>query len=556
MVLRAALVLLALVLASALARSQCVVHEMRAGDAEDGAYVGLGVDADGRLVLAGARGHEHSGVEGAAYVFDGRTGVERLELLAGDREAGDRFGQSVAIDERRALVGAPQDGDLGYHSGSAYLFDAVTGVQLRKLLPADGEAGDEFGFSVALDGRWAVVGAPEHDVDDGIGAAYAFDLVSGAQRKLEAATAYRFGYSVAIEDGRAIVGAPTLGGGGKAFVFDLATGAELVRLEPPEGVERGRFGASVALADTRAVVGDYQYADYRGTVHVFDLATGEHLRQLLAPDGDENDYFGGSVSVGGGRLLVGAHYHWHSPFQKSAYVFDLTSGELVVELLFAFSGPRWRAPVAGRGVAWAGDLAVVGWEEGPHGPGALLVATLEGDCDCDGVPDEEEPDCNGNGRPDDCEVADGSAEDADGDGIPDECECMGASYCRTSPNSLGAGARMACEGSASLAFDDLVLAAHLAAPRQPGQFFFGRDAIERPFGEGFLCVGGDEVLRLPPVETDFLGSAVFALGLDVPPAAGRITAGSTWKFQFWYRDPGWGGSRFNLSDGLAVTFIE
>jgi hypothetical protein len=30
-------------------------------------------------------------------------------------------------------------------------------------------------------------------------------------------------------------------------------------------------------------------------------------------------------------------------------------------------------------------------------------------------------DCNGNGVPDACDIADGTSVDADGDGVPDEC---------------------------------------------------------------------------------------------------------------------------------------
>ena len=48
------------------------------------------------------------------------------------------------------------------------------------------------------------------------------------------------------------------------------------------------------------------------------------------------------------------------------------------------------------------------------------------------------------------------------------------------------------------------------------------------------------------------------LDLAAPPAnsgAGQITAGSTWNFQYWYRDPQLpGGSGFNLSDALQVLF--
>ena len=39
-----------------------------------------------------------------------------------------------------------------------------------------------------------------------------------------------------------------------------------------------------------------------------------------------------------------------------------------------------------------------------------------------------------------------------------------------------------------------------------------------------------------------------------PSAATQITAGSTWNFQAWFRDPAAGGAFFDLSDGLCLTF--
>ena len=50
------------------------------------------------------------------------------------------------------------------------------------------------------------------------------------------------------------------------------------------------------------------------------------------------------------------------------------------------------------------------------------------DCNGNGVPDECEvaagtsPDCNGNGIPDECDVAAGTSPDCNGNGVPDECE--------------------------------------------------------------------------------------------------------------------------------------
>ncbi|MHC4935791.1 MAG: HYR domain-containing protein, partial [Planctomycetota bacterium] len=44
------------------------------------------------------------------------------------------------------------------------------------------------------------------------------------------------------------------------------------------------------------------------------------------------------------------------------------------------------------------------------------------DCNLDGIPDECQTDCNGNGVPDDCDIAASTSEDTNANGIPDECE--------------------------------------------------------------------------------------------------------------------------------------
>ncbi|MFT5424327.1 MAG: hypothetical protein ACI89L_002121 [Phycisphaerales bacterium] len=49
------------------------------------------------------------------------------KLLPSDGTGGDRFGDSIAIDNGVVAVGAFGDGNS---SGSAYLFDAATGNQI------------------------------------------------------------------------------------------------------------------------------------------------------------------------------------------------------------------------------------------------------------------------------------------------------------------------------------------------------------------------------------------------------------------------------------------
>ncbi|MCH8164229.1 MAG: FG-GAP repeat protein, partial [Planctomycetes bacterium] len=54
-------------------------------------------------------------------------GDQLAKLLATDGAAVDGFGFSVAISGATAIVGALRDDDNGNDSGSAYLFDTTTG---------------------------------------------------------------------------------------------------------------------------------------------------------------------------------------------------------------------------------------------------------------------------------------------------------------------------------------------------------------------------------------------------------------------------------------------
>jgi hypothetical protein len=61
--------------------------------------------------------------------------------------------------------------------------------------------------------------------------------------------------------------------------------------------------------------------------------------------------------------------------------------------------------------------------------------------------------------------------------------------------------------------------------------------------------------RFPPQQMSIWGDVTMALDLTAPPqASGTITAGSTWNFQFWYRDPTAGGAYYNLTDGTSALF--
>ena len=128
---------------------------------------------------------DNGSLSGSAYVyrFDGATWTQEQKLLAADREAGDRFGTSVAVVEDIILVGAYSDDedvdDGGINFGSAYVFEFSGGLWTEndKLTASDGDNNDRFGHSVDVNGDVAVVGAYLGENDGSLqGSAYAFEL--------------------------------------------------------------------------------------------------------------------------------------------------------------------------------------------------------------------------------------------------------------------------------------------------------------------------------------------------------------------------------------------
>jgi hypothetical protein len=110
--------------------------------------------------------------------------VQKSKLWASDGEAGDFFGYSVAISGDTVVVGAYDD-DIGTNNnqGSAYVFEkpgsgwATTSNYTARLTANDGATGDHFGGSVAISGDTVVVGA--YGDDSFKGSAYVFKLTGG-----------------------------------------------------------------------------------------------------------------------------------------------------------------------------------------------------------------------------------------------------------------------------------------------------------------------------------------------------------------------------------------
>ncbi len=305
-------------------------------DGATGDGFGNAVAIHGTTAIVGATGDDDNGLgSGSVYLFDTVTGQQLAKLLASDGVAGDKFGASVAISDTIAVVGAWGVDDNGPESGAAYLFDVATGQQLAKLFPTGSMPGDLFGVSVAISDTTAVVGAFKADASGyHSGSAFVFDantgqLVSRLLADDGDSNAY-FGSSVAIHGTMVVVGAPgdTDNGvaSGAAYLFHATTGQQLAKLLPTDGVSYDYFGSSVAIAGSTAIVGaegDDEYGSGSGSAYLFNGMTGQQTAKLLPSDGAATESFGYSVAIGDAYSVVGAPGdEEYGVLSGSAYVFD------------------------------------------------------------------------------------------------------------------------------------------------------------------------------------------------------------------------------------------
>ncbi len=350
-------------------------------------WFGHSVALSGDTALIGTPQDDDNGTDsGSAYIFtrSGNTWSLETKLTASDATTEDQFGYSVALDGDTALVGAYGDDDGSINSGAVYIFtrSGTTWEQQTKLIASDATANDQFGYSVALDGDAALIGA-DVGVDykiGGSGSAYIFTR-SGTtwteQQKLTASDAEagdQFGRSVALEGDTALIGAwldddvnSTESGSAYIFTRSGTTWTEQQRLTASDAADGDRFGYSVALNGDTALVGAYWDDDdiigkYTGSAYIFTRSgtTWTEQQRLTASDAAEYDNFGRSVALKGNMALIG------SPYDDDIYS---GSGSAYI---FTRSGMTWReqqkltasdaaaGDLFGNAVAFDGDTALIG----------------------------------------------------------------------------------------------------------------------------------------------------------------------------------------------------
>jgi hypothetical protein len=249
-------------------------------------FYGTSVSISGTYAVVGAKNSDVDGENsGTAYILlqneNNADDWQQVAILdAPGVQANDLFGASVAVNGDWVVVGAPQDGDLGDKAGAAYIFrkgaTPTTWDFVKKLTASDGFAGDNFGSAVSVFGNNILVGASMND-----------------EKGLNAGAAYIFGRNQ---------GGPNAWGQVKKITATDAQAGDM-------------FGASVEIYDNHVVVGaptEDEKGTNAGAAYLFAKDQGGtnawgQVKKLMSSDGAPFDNFGASVGISSTVVIVGAN---------------------------------------------------------------------------------------------------------------------------------------------------------------------------------------------------------------------------------------------------------
>jgi len=207
-------------------------------------------------------------------------------LAPSDSAPADAFGAAIALEDSRAVIGAPgwrpPDSSGVENVGRVYEFLLEDG-EWREAATLDtwSAGGAVFGWSIALHGDIAVIGAPGADDEHGAAFLFARDEQSGTWTEKARLAPYssvrgqRFGSAVAINGDAIWIGTPAGRGDETGAVFMYRSDGEALRdapqrIELTETVASDMFGDEIAAAGAIAAVTAAGADHQAGVVHVYE----------------------------------------------------------------------------------------------------------------------------------------------------------------------------------------------------------------------------------------------------------------------------------------------
>ncbi|MEP1445735.1 MAG: FG-GAP repeat protein [Paraglaciecola sp.] len=237
---------------------------------------------------------------------------------------------------------------LKFLACSTLLITCQSYAKQQKLLPDDGKAEDQFGYSVAIDGATALIGAHKAGVQNlqDAGTAYVYSLGDAGweqKAKLVAKPAHAddtVGGNVALKNHMAILGGIKRddkgNNAGAAFVFerDENSWSQKQILTAIDANSGDAFGQSIALTERFLVIGaprsDSPLKDSGAAyVYIRDNKNWRFQGKLTALDGASGDLFGISVAIYDKTILVGADLN-DEKAEKAGAVY-----------VYEFDGKQW-----------------------------------------------------------------------------------------------------------------------------------------------------------------------------------------------------------------------
>ncbi|HEV7782286.1 MAG TPA: LytTR family transcriptional regulator DNA-binding domain-containing protein [Chitinophagaceae bacterium] len=188
----------------------------------------------------------------------------------------DFFGYKVAIDGDYAIIGAYGRNGITLNAGGAYIYHRGNGVweQQDLLYASDGADDDYFGASISISGDYAVIGAWGDDI--------------GADANQ-----------------------------GSIYIFQRSgtVWTQQIKLTAADGAANDFFGYSVDITNTGSTIVVGAYGDNigantnQGSAYIYTRsgAVWSLQAKLTASDGDVGDSFGASVSAFGSYIIVGSY---------------------------------------------------------------------------------------------------------------------------------------------------------------------------------------------------------------------------------------------------------
>jgi len=315
-----------------------VFGKMQGGDLDGGDNFGISTAIDNDMIVVGAYNEDTGGsAVGAVYIFryNGSSWIEEQKLQASDKEANDKFGYAISIDNDVIAVGAYKESTGETEAGAAYIFkyhsDISGGIWIEEQkIQADTPIPDEsLGTAIAIENNTLIVGAFGDNAANG--AAYVFNYNGSAweqTQRVEASdktTDDWFGLRVAIQGDLMVIGAEGEVDNNKAYIFRY-NGSEWIEEQKLEGGTK--FGTAVSIYNNRVVIGAYN-AD---TIYIYKYNGTSWTEEQSITSEVSGSRFGRSVVIKDDKIIVGAELDSDKGVDAgAAYIFRYNGSEWIEE---------------------------------------------------------------------------------------------------------------------------------------------------------------------------------------------------------------------------------